>query len=195
MQLQERWEMELRFASDAARRIAGIVAGGVLVGALAAGCSTVAGGVQPTATAAAAPVRLAVQADTVLGSKGLPKGLGFCVPQNQFSRGESVVWRVRVIDPVTGKDMDASSLASVQVKLPDKSIDLHFADHPKTNPVDHFWAASFDIPTDYPTGQLPYSVVATAKDGRTGTFEQFKVSLAMLQVVAAPIPSAPPVTQ
>ena len=184
--------MKFLDGTSKARRAGLAVAAALVVGAVAAACSSAAGNAPAATAAPAANTPLVLQADTVLGSTGIPKGLAFCVQQNQYSRGESIVWRVRVIDPATGKAMDASTLSSVEVKLPDKTITLKFGDHPKTNPVDHFWAGSFSIPADYPTGQLPYTVVATAKDGRTGEFDQFKVATAMLQVVAAPIPTAPP---
>ncbi len=174
-------------------RRAGLVVGvALMIGAATAACSSAGGNSNSTNAGAGAGAPLVLNADTVLGSTNLPKGISFCDQQNQFSRGESVVWRVRVIDPQTGKAMDGTALASVVVKLPDKTIALKYGDHPKTNPVDHFWAGSFAIPADYPTGQLPYTVVATAKDGRTGTFEQFKVSSAELQVIAAPIPTGAP---
>jgi hypothetical protein len=173
------------------RRVALLVGVALSAGGIAAACSAQAAA-SPTAAPAANNAPLVIHADTVLGSTNLAKGVAFCVQGNQYVRGESIVWRVRVVDPATGQQMTGDALSSVQVKLPDKTIDLKFGDHPKTNPVDHFWAGSFAIPADYPTGQLPYTVVATAKDGRTGTFDQFKVATAMLQVIAGSLPTVPP---
>jgi hypothetical protein len=40
----------------------------------------------------------------------------------------------------------------------------------------------WDVPETYPTGTVPYTIEARAADGRTGTWEQFKVSLAQLTI-------------
>lgn len=70
---------------------------------------------------------------------------------------------------------------------------------PNVNPVDFFWTVGWVVPEGYPTGTVPYTVNATAKDGRTGVYEQFKVALAMLTVtdevrpiIAEPTASPPP---
>jgi len=139
------------------------------------------------ASPSAAPVSatLILQADTVWGPKNIAKAERagkVCVQRNLFGRNEEIVWRVKVIDPGTGEPMDDQALSSVAVKLADQSLDLRYGPHPKDNPADFFWTISWLVPEDHPTGELPYTIEATATDGRTGTFEQFGVALARLTI-------------
>ena len=150
--------------------------------AFLAACSAAA----PVATPGPTPVAaLFIDVDTVLGPNNLTeeeRPTKTCVQANRFAHNEEVVWRVKVVDPLTGKPMDDAALASVQVKLPDQTLDLRYGGHPRDTPVDFFWTVGWDVPETYPTGTVAYTVNATAKDGRTGTYEQFKVALAMLTV-------------
>jgi hypothetical protein len=102
------------------------------------------------------------------------------VQNNRFARNEAIVWRVKVFDPITGEPMDDTMLESVQVVLPDQALDMRYGPHPRDTPADFFWTLGWDIPEDYPTGELAYTVSATSTDGRTGTYEQFGVSPARL---------------
>jgi hypothetical protein len=65
---------------------------------------------------------------------------------------------------------------------------MHYAAHPKDNPVDYFWSASFDIPADYPTGTLDYEIVATGKDGATASFKPFPVAPSLVTVTDETVP-------
>jgi hypothetical protein len=165
----------------------------LLVGALAvaglAGCSGAAPATEPAAAGpSAAPVvaaQLFIDADTVLGPANLTeaeKPVKTCVQLSKFARNEEVVWRVKVVDPATGQPMDDKALSGVEVKLPDQSLALRYGPHPKNTPTDFFWTVGWDVPADYPTGTVPYTIEATANDGRSGAYEQFKVSLAQLTI-------------
>jgi hypothetical protein len=163
-------------------RLAMGIALGVLVAAAISACS--APGAASPSTAAVSST-LILQADTVWGPKNIAKAElsgKICVQRNLFARNEEIVWRVKVIDPSTGEPMDDQALSSVAVKLPDQALDLRYGPHPKDNPADYFWTVSWLIPEDHPSGELPYTIEATAADGRTGTFEQFGVSLARLTI-------------
>jgi hypothetical protein len=154
----------------------------VLIGSgLVLACSPGATTQAPSSGASA----LFIDADTVLGPTNLTaaeKTTKTCVQASRFAHNEEVVWRVKVIDPVTGKPMDDKTLASLKLKLPDQTLELHYGGHPKSTPVDFFWTIGWDVPAGYPTGTVDYTLVATAKDGRTGEYNQFKVALAMLTV-------------
>jgi hypothetical protein len=158
-----------------------------------------------TSTATAGPTPLAalyIDADTVQGPANLTEAerpTKTCVQGNRFAHNEEVVWRVKVIDPLTGKPMDDAALTSLQVVLPDQTLDLHYGGHPRDTPVDFFWTVGWDVPEGYPTGTVGYTVKATSKDGRTGTWEEIKVAAAMLQItdevrpiIAEPTPSPAP---
>lgn len=163
----------------------------VAVTVLLASCSSTSGaGANPSQ--AAATTTLTVQTDTVYGSKNVPKeqaATQVCVNANRFPHNAEIVWRTRVLDPTTGKDMDDKALANVEVQLGDgQKLAMHYAGHPHDTPVDYFWTVSFDIPQDYPTGTLSYEVVATAADGRTGSFTPFNVAPSLLTITEETVP-------
>jgi len=122
---------------------------------------------------------------------------------SQYLQGEEVVFRVRLTDPATGEllpeslsklmadkpSSDALATMSqgykVDVQLSDgQTIPLKFGGHPGSNPVDYFWAGSWSIPANYPTGAMNYKVVATTPDGRSGTYEPYNVGSSKLTVVS-----------
>jgi hypothetical protein len=128
---------------------------------------------------------LFIDADTVLGPTNLTeeeRPTKVCVQASRFAQNEEVVWRVKVFDPLTGQPMDDTMLASLEVKLPTETLVLHYGGHPRDTPVDFFWTVGWDVPEGYPTGAVEYTIDATALDGRTGTWEQFGVSLAQLTI-------------
>lgn len=108
-----------------------------------------------------------------------------CVLTSQFKRGDQVVWRIRVLDPATGQGLDNKALKSVQVQLPDgHSFNARYGGHPpKGTPTDHFWSVSWKIPPDYPTGSLSYKVDAVSQDGRSASWQPFKMAPSQLTVV------------
>lgn len=165
---------------DLTRRILPVaaVAGLVLLAACSQGGST-----STPAPESNAPLFLDV--DTVLGPTNLTaeeRPSKTCVQMSRFAHNEEVVWRVKVLDPRTGEPMDDTQLESVQVQLPDETLDMHYGGHPNDNPADFFWTVSWDVPEDYPSGNISYAVKATATDGRTGTWDQFGVTAAQLTV-------------
>ncbi len=143
----------------------------------------------PAATSApAATTKLILDLDTVRGPTGVPqeqRAAKSCVQANKVPVGGQVVWRIKVIDPRTGKDMDDASLTSVVVTLSDgQTFTAKYGGHPSSAPVESFWTTSWNVPATYPTGAVDYKVVAKDKEGRTGEWSQFKVASAMLQIVA-----------
>ncbi|MBK5268338.1 MAG: hypothetical protein JJE47_12975 [Acidimicrobiia bacterium] len=128
---------------------------------------------------------LAVAADTVWGPFNVPedqRGGQVCVLGSRFPRNSEIVWRARVFDPDTEAELDDAS-ASVEVRLADGQVfEMRYGAHPRENPTDFFWTASFDIPIDYPSGTLNYEIVATSTDNRVGTFAPFNVAPSLLTV-------------
>lgn len=141
---------------------------------------------ETTATTVAVQEPLVIQADTVSGPLNIPaddRGSAVCVLQSRFARNSEIVWRARVIDPVSGEELGEDALESVVVNLGDgQTLDMRYGPHPRDNPTDFFWTTSFDIPADYPTGTLDYEVVVAALDGRTATFRPFDVAPSLLTV-------------
>ncbi|HZM36414.1 MAG TPA: hypothetical protein VFC18_18260 [Burkholderiales bacterium] len=108
-----------------------------------------------------------------------------CVLASQFRRNETVVWRVRVLDAASGQALDDKTLKTVHVELPDgQKFPMKFGPHPpKGQPADHFWAISWRIPADYPTGTLSYTVSAVDQQGRSATWQPFRMAPSQLTVV------------
>jgi hypothetical protein len=143
---------------------------------------------KPAATTAKATTdKLLIAADVVQGSKNVPKdqaALKSCVLSSRFPRNSEMVWRVRVYDPSTAELMDDKALNSVQVKLANgTSVDLKYGPHPKDPPNEYYWASSWVVPKDHPTGTLRYSIVGTAADGRIGQFEPIAVAPSLPSIV------------
>ena len=127
---------------------------------------------------------LILSSDMVTGSGGSVKANASCVLNSQYRRGNQVVFRVRVYDPVTGKPMDDKPLSSVIVSLPDgQTFNAKYSGHPANTPADYFWATSWVIPDNYTTGTLSYQATAKSVDGRSGTFDTFNVVPSLLTVI------------
>lgn len=141
-------------------------------------------------------IQLFVDSDTVRGSKNIPTGAADgCVQSNLFAKNEQIVWRVRVYDPVSGKQLTDADLESIIVTLKDgtKLDPATYGAHPKTEPNESFWTAAFVIPPTYPTGSVDYTVAVKAKDGRAGTFTQLHfAATAMMAVTDQVRPIIPP---
>ena len=168
--------------SSPRRAMSRIIRAALVVATLA--ILAVAPGVQAQ-SAAPAPGLLFIDADTVLGPTNLTDEelpTNVCVQASRFAQNEEVVWRVKVFDPLTGQPMDDTMLASLEVKLPTETLALHYGGHPRDTPVDFFWTVGWDVPEGYPTGAVEYTIDAIANDGRTGTWEQFGVTLAQLTI-------------
>jgi hypothetical protein len=137
---------------------------------------------------------LGVDANTVIGSEGVKNPADICIASNQFQQGQTVVWRIKVYDPVNGQPMNDNALDSVVVSLKDgQNFTAKYGGHPGqpgVQPTDYFWSTAWAIPNTYPTGSVPYTVSAKGKDGRSGNFAEFNVGPSLLTVVAAQPPAA-----
>lgn len=160
----------------------------IFIGAIAlagAACSSVNAQTQTQkASTVQAAKNLILSSDMVIGTGGTLKPSSSCVLTSQYKSGSQVVFRIRVYDPVTGQPMDDKTLSGVTIALPDgQSFTAKYGGHPAKTPVDSFWATSWVIPDNYPTGTLSYKANATAIDGRTGAFDNFNVQPSFLTVI------------
>jgi len=106
-----------------------------------------------------------------------------CVLVSQFKRKEHVVWRVRVLN-AAGDNIDDTGIKSLVIQIPDgQTFDMHFGKHPRGKATDSFWATSWAVPADYPTGTIGYKVIATDNDGNTHEWSPFKVNLSELEII------------
>jgi hypothetical protein len=139
----------------------------------------------PTATPVPAAKNVSVLADTVMGSTNVPDAQTAdrsCVMTNRFPRNSQIVWRVRVMDPVTGDLMDDKAVSKLQTKLTNgMTLDLKYAAHPKTS-QNFFWTVSWIVPLNQPTGTLGWSILATTTDGRAGQFQEIKSATSQMTI-------------
>lgn len=102
---------------------------------------------------------------------------------------QQVVWRIKVLDPATGANLDNKAIDKVIVTLTDgQKFQAKFALHPKDKATDNFWATSWTIPESYPSGTVPYTITAEAKDGRKSAQTVFNVAPSSLIVVDGKVP-------
>lgn len=139
------------------------------------------------AVAAPAKTFLMVDGDTARGGFNLAaeeKSWLDCVQANRFPQGSGMVFRAKVIDPLTGKALDDKSVKSVTVTLADGSVkDMQYIGRPTKAPTDYFWRFLFKVPADYPTGSFSYHIDAVGMDGRTGQYNQIQLASLMAQIV------------
>ena len=107
-----------------------------------------------------------------------------CVLNSQFKHLEHVVWRVRVLS-ADGKPADDKALKSLVVQISDgQTFAMKFGPHPRNPPqTDNFWATSWAIPANFPTGSLTYKVVATDLAGATQEWAPFNINLSQLMII------------
>ena len=106
-----------------------------------------------------------------------------CVLTSQYKRKEHVVWRVRVLNQ-DGEMVKEDGLKSLVVEMSDgQTFPMHHGTHPRNTPTDEFWATSWAIPADFPTGQLTYKVIATDLEGNQHEWRPFNVNLSDLTII------------
>ena len=106
----------------------------------------------------------------------------FCVLQSRYRRGEAVAWRMRVLLP-NGSVADDKAIKSLVVELGNgDKVPLEYGPHGMP-PTDYFWANSWTIPANHPTGSVGYKVVATMADGTVVTWQPFTRPASQLWVI------------
>ena len=177
-----------------------VLASGVAVLLVAAACGGTTGEVAAspaapaqTQAAPALPKVLVIVGDTIRGNLGLnevEKALTapgiHCTQQSRFPQGGRIVWRMKALDPISGKYLDDKQISSFTITYPDGKTDvLKYAGHggTKESPQDFLWAVGYTVPLDYPTGTFNVKIQAKSLEGAVGTFDQFKVAAAQLTIV------------
>ncbi len=132
--------------------------------------------------------KVIVTADLVRGSKA-PIG-AVCAYESQFSRGEEIVARVKVLDPKTEKYLTDKEMKGAKFFLKDgTTADLHYGPHPggaNATPTDFFWTVGWLVPDNYPTGATGWWVEVETNDGRKGRFDPPKVASNALTILERP---------
>lgn len=148
------------------------------------------------ATAAPAkekPAAIVLRVDTVWGSKGMTdaeKPIKSCVQTSRVKPGETIGWRIKVIDTATGKALDNTAIedAAFKITVPGgKDVPaIKWGEHGGKPPTDAFFSTWWTVPDSQPTGVLPWTISVTTKDGRTAELKNdtFNVSSSWLTVMA-----------
>jgi hypothetical protein len=106
-----------------------------------------------------------------------------CILKSRFKRGESVGFRITVIDPMTGKFVEsAKPVVHLQYGGRIEDIAMRYRGT-GNNPRPGFWTAKWVVPDDAATGIVNFSITAVDAKGRTGTFEPFQIEPSMLTIV------------
>lgn len=114
-----------------------------------------------------------------------------CIQSGVFKRGMRLVFRFEVLDISTGKRITDKDGATVKVRLPHgEEVIARWTIRGSVNALPDsawMWDAFWDIPLDYPIGSLDYSIVVSAKDGRTASFippiQKTKVSDTRVRII------------
>jgi hypothetical protein len=125
---------------------------------------------------------LVVLGDMVIGHENYEGTT--CVLTNRFLHEQQVVFRAKVVDPMTSAELSDAELTSVAVTLVDGQVfEMEYGEHPPREPVDGYWTAAWVIPADYPSGVVDFTITATAADGRTGDLITFPIEASLLTIL------------
>lgn len=123
-----------------------------------------------------------------------------CVIQQVFNPGDTIVWRADVTDPA-GVRVPADKIAALGitavVSLKDGTkVPLRFGVHPPVPSApahDSYWAGSYHIAADHPTGSLPWTLTVADKAGNTVVFtpigQSIDASVLTIAQKGAPAPA------
>ncbi len=127
-------------------------------------------------------VQLSVFGDTV-------SHLGLCMVTTRFAVGDSIIFRMKAINPITG---ELEKDAKLQVHLSTGEVlDMQLGQHPPGVPnAESFWSVRYDVTEATPLGTLNFFVTAESAIG-SGEFKPISVTPTTI-VSAAEAPEYPP---
>ena len=112
-------------------------------------------------------------ADTVNGSrpKGAPARPIGCTQTSYYKRGEQLVFRVWGVETATGDVLSSANVRYAYVKIPGQpNIKFNWGAHGTAPNRIWFWTAAWDIPVDYPLGEVAYRIVFKTESNKFGIF-------------------------
>jgi hypothetical protein len=160
-------------------------------------CGTVLGVSVPAleAHAAASAPHFVIQADFVLGAEGQPQGAPVCVPNAVFHPGDQIVWRARIADAATGKQLTAAQVkqlgvtATVVLKSGAK-LPMQLGQHPpaeaKPPKQSTYWTAAWKVGKTVPMGPLSWTIQVKDKMGDTTSFAPIGQDVGIPSILVAP---------
>jgi hypothetical protein len=108
--------------------------------------------------------------DTVNGTRppaAAPRPIG-CTQTNVFKRGEQLVVRVWGAKLASGDILSSENVTSAVAQIQGQSdVTMNWGAHGGTTKV-YYWTGAWNIPTDYPLGQMNIHLVYKTDDNKTG---------------------------
>jgi hypothetical protein len=128
------------------------------------------------AQAADAPAKLDVMlyVDTVNGSRpvGAKPRPQSCTQTNVYTRGEQQVFRVWGTVAGTGDILSTENVKYAYVSIPGTpNIKLNWGSHGSATNKVWFWAAAWNLPADYPLGDVTAKIVFKTEDDTFGQYD------------------------
>lgn len=119
-------------------------------------------------------VDVALYADTVNGTHpaGAPPRPVGCTQTNVWKRGEQLVVRAFGYDLNTGKVLSSDNVTDAHFSVPGQSnIPLNWGAHGPAGDQHWYWTNAWNIPADYPLGDVNVHISFTTLSGKLGTID------------------------
>lgn len=139
--------------------------------------------------------RYLIQADFVLGALGLPHGAPACVPNAVFHPGQQIVWRARIRDAATGKQLNRAQINQLGVTgavtlQGGPTLKMQFEAHPpaQAHPKKQafYWVAPWKIGAHYPMGPVFWTITVQDKLGDMATFAPIGQDVGIPSIIITP---------
>jgi len=125
-------------------------------------------------TALPAKVPVSLYVDTVNGTRpaaAAPRPIG-CTQTNVFKRGEQLVLRTWGVELASGDVLSADNVDTAYFTLPGQpNVTLNWGAHGATGAKVWFWTNAWNIPSDYPLGDVTIKVTFKTDSGKTGVLD------------------------
>jgi hypothetical protein len=122
----------------------------------------------------ASKVNVALYVDSVNGTRpagAAPRPIG-CTQTNVFKRGEQFVLRAWGFDLATGTVLSMDNITDAHFSVAGlPNVTLNWGSHGATGNKVWFWTNFWNIPKDYPLGDVTVHVSFTTTAGKVGTFD------------------------
>ena len=130
--------------------------------------------VLPPATTVPAKVAVAIYVDSVNGTRpaaAAPRPVG-CTQTNVYKRGEQFVLRSWASETSSGAILSTENVDSAFAVIPGApNLTLNWGAHGAADARVWFWTNAWNIPSDYPLGEVTIKVTFKTDSGKTGVFD------------------------
>lgn len=129
----------------------------------------------PSAVAlATATMNVSLYVDSVNGTRptgAAPRPVG-CTQTNVYKRGEQFVLRSWGADLTSGDILSTDNVDSAVATIPGApNLTLNWGAHGVAGTQVWYWTGAWNIPTDYPLGDMSVHVVFKTDDGKVGAYD------------------------